>query len=588
MNKNLLILGVVLLNLNSCTNNGHRARIYDDSEFVSSKLAGDYLYKFNNNQDQSNLLDAAEAYLDGGAIDRAEFTLSSIKIDNLTENQLNTYLFLRAKVSIGSKDYDQALENLDSIGQNSKISQNEIEELRDTTYELLNKQQERSLAKILNNLAQDSDSEKWHDIIGLSKEKLTSIYNKNSIQQNNEIAGWVKLALIVKDDADDNLQDKIRIWQQEYPNHPGNKRIKKYTDDDSEKYSLGAKKISLLLPLSGEMHDAGEAIEAGFLSAYYNDKDLNKPEIDVINTEKQESITSIYDEALSHNADIIVGPLGKKNVDNLAHRFVLQKPTIALNYSDKEPKKNNLLQFGLSSSEEAKQVAYRMHKKNYKRVLVLAPDTDWGHKMETAFSSKFTELKGNIVEDKFYTSEMKEISKDIQKILKVDDSKDRKLNLQYQIGKLQFTPRRRQDIDAIFIAAKPQYARQLNSLIKFYYADDVPIYSTSSIFSGENEKKFDRDLDGIIFCDMPWILQENYLDLKDNLEKNQNYKSYYKRLHALGVDSYRISKKLNNLYYVAKLGYNGTSGRLFVNENNQIERQLIWAQINNGTPQIIN
>ncbi|HRE30628.1 MAG TPA: penicillin-binding protein activator, partial [Candidatus Berkiella sp.] len=64
----------------------------------------------------------------------------------------------------------------------------------------------------------------------------------------------------------------------------------------------------------------------------------------------------------------------------------------------------------------------------------------------------------------------------------------------------------RQDVDVIVMAAPPAQARQLKPLFDFYYAEDVPVLATSSIYSGSQNPRSDRDVNGVVFCDMPWLL----------------------------------------------------------------------------------
>src|SRR5690554_7108230 len=70
----------------------------------------------------------------------------------------------------------------------------------------------------------------------------------------------------------------------------------------------------------------------------------------------------------------------------------------------------------------------------------------------------------------------------------------------------EFEPRRRQDADWLFLVALPQQARQIKPTLAFNFASDLPVYSTSHVYSGEPNPSKDRDLNGIVFCDTPWLL----------------------------------------------------------------------------------
>ena len=48
--------------------------------------------------------------------------------------------------------------------------------------------------------------------------------------------------------------------------------------------------------------------------------------------------------------------------------------------------------------------------------------------------------------------------------------------------------------------------RQIRPQLRFFYAGDVPTYMTSDSF--DPDPIANRDIDGVIFPDMPWMLQE--------------------------------------------------------------------------------
>jgi len=51
--------------------------------------------------------------------------------------------------------------------------------------------------------------------------------------------------------------------------------------------------------------------------------------------------------------------------------------------------------------------------------------------------------------------------------------------------KLEFEPRSRADLDFIFVASQPVSARLLRPQLRFQYAGEVPVYSTSDAFATE-------------------------------------------------------------------------------------------------------
>jgi len=144
------------------------------------------------------------------------------------------------------------------------------------------------------------------------------------------------------------------------------------------------------------------------------------------------------------------------------------------------------------------------------------------------------------------------------------------------------TPSRRRDFDVIFMVAYPSKARQIMPLLKYYYAGDVPVYATSMVYAGNTDAMKDRDLNGIIFSDMPWVFTHSM--------SNKNWPeplNSYNRLYALGMDSYALSTQLNQLLLFPSMGVSDKTGVLSLNSSQQIARTLAFGQFKNGLPQLL-
>ena len=92
----------------------------------------------------------------------------------------------------------------------------------------------------------------------------------------------------------------------------------------------------------------------------------------------------------------------------------------------------------------------------------------------------------------------------------------------------------------------------------------------------------DRDLDGVIFCDMPWVF--NHQMGTRNWPDQFNS---YNRLYALGLDSFALSRQLNQLILFPALGVSDNSGVLYLSANQQIARILAFGQFRQGLAQMM-
>src|SRR4029077_4231402 len=92
----------------------------------------------------------------------------------------------------------------------------------------------------------------------------------------------------------------------------------------------------------------------------------------------------------------------------------------------------------------------------------------------------------------------------ITEVLRISDSTARFHRLESILGtKLQFEPRRRNDIEFIFAPAPANLERLLRPQLRFHFAGDIPTYATSDAF--EPDLRANEDLEGLLFPDVPWM-----------------------------------------------------------------------------------
>ena len=147
---------------------------------------------------------------------------------------------------------------------------------------------------------------------------------------------------------------------------------------------------------------------------------------------------------------------------------------------------------------------------------------------------------------------------------------------------MEFTPRRRSDIDFIFLIANPRQGRQIKPTLAFYFAETVPVYALPSIYDGQDNQSENRDLDGIVFTDAPWLLGDSdplKLEVAANLRQAQGS---LQRLRAMGVDSFRLHARLQQMADKKIDVLQGTTGKLTMGDNQRIHRDLQVARFIDG------
>ena len=416
----------------------------------------------------------------------------------------------------------------------------------------------------------------WLCLTKLSQPELDTLVAESP--QNSILRGWVALAEISRKTYHNphKMIEDLESWEIRYPQHPAQALLPKPLSKAEELLFATPKRMALMLPLTGPLSGPGKAIEDGYMAAYQASDVYPKLSIRLYNTDGAD-VDQVYQHALDEGADYIVGPLTKPDVARVA-KLAHPVPTILLN----EPPKisdDMAFQFGLSPTQEARQVALHARRAGYTKVLVIAPAGEWGTEVADAFSKQWTTSHGLVVETWHYAPQT-DLSVGVRQLLHASESAARVRPTKVGADN---SYKRRQDFDVIMLIAYPSIARQIMPLIRYYFASDIPVYATSSIYSGVEDTTKDRDLNGIIFCDMPWVFTHQ-MGAEHHWAEQLNS---YNRLYALGMDSFALSTQLNQLLLFPAIGINNQSGVIYMTKNHKLARILAFGQFRQGKAHIL-
>ncbi|HIF49965.1 MAG TPA: hypothetical protein EYQ42_00265 [Thiotrichaceae bacterium] len=567
-----------------------------------SAAAEEYLSLATKDKQNSAVyrLKAAAAYVEAGQYAEANKILSETDIPENDPIQKLRMRILSARLQLEFGQPGNALNSL------KEISALEIPQSLKTTYhdiyaraylahgDYLKAASERlRLAKLLstpNEITQNNRS-LWNIFEAIPKSELDDL----RINAPEELSSWFALASIYQGYRYQpvKLKNAIDGWIQRYPGHPAYSAIAPKLISQSSALTQRPTNIGLLLPLAGKYKKSSTAIRDGFLAAWYLDKQ-EKSEVKIYDANSL-NIREIYQQAVTDGVDYIVGPLEKEAVNQLADYGELPVQVLALNRQDLKSEQavnKKLIQFGLSPEDEAIQIAEIAMSDGHRLALVVTPNIPWGDRIASAFKQRWIEMGGAILEHSYFESSAKDFGSPIKELLNIDSSEQRGKALRNKLNiKINTVTRRREDADFIFTAAIPGDARQLFPQFRFHRASDLPVYSTSHIFTGIVDKAKDTDLNGVKFIDMPWILDTSrqLSIIQDTLNRNWSQeKSQYRRLYALGIDAYRLIPEIGRLSAEKNIHLNGETGDLSIDSNNIVKRKLRSAQFVDGKPKLLN
>ncbi len=540
-------------------------------------------------------IEAIEKLIENGLLERAQHEIERISVaDSFEHKAILKYLLFNAhiaKVNGQNEAVIQWLENplATEIDATSKLGRDFLL-AKGLAYIALNQPESAilTLVKITEHWPTDTKITLYEDLWGalqnVNDQQLSVIAEDST---SYELRGWIELARAFNSEETSIKKqlDAIDQWRRTWVRHSA-ARLPQPLKDLQSVWQTRPTDIALILPV---LQPAGNAIYEGFLSAYYQELLVSQevPKVSIYDSSNVLSIMELYNQAASGGADLIIGPLKKSFVNELLKKGELPVDTLALNYADSPRSNNNLFQFGLAPQDEIIEVANLAWENGHRTASILMPESGDYQELQEFFEQTWTQ-KGGRIASKVNFQENANYAEIVKRLVAIDGSELRSEKLLNLLPRrnMEFVPRRRNDIDFIFLVADPDAGRQIKPTLAFYFAENIPVYSIPSIYEGNYNPSSNSDLDGITFVDSPWILRPGDIQSRpaDNLRQTSGP---LQRLRAMGVDSFRLYPRLRQFSSGNITLLRGTTGQIFMNENQTFHRQLEAARFVDGVATLI-
>jgi len=341
--------------------------------------------------------------------------------------------------------------------------------------------------------------------------------------------------------------------------------------------------VAVLLPLSGRNGALGAQIREGILAAYFSEPESMRTPLRFYDTARQ-SVAEAFAAAMQGGAVSVIGPLARDEVLAVTtSATVAEAPTvIALNALPAgQTAPPNVRQFALSPEDEARAVARRALAEGRRRAVALVPSGDWGARVLQAFREELDAGGGTLLGAE--TLPGRDLGNAAQSLLRIDSSIARHRRLQSVLDMpLAFQPRRRADVDFIFMPGTAATLRQWRPQLRFQGLGDLPAYATSDAFDG----RVGDELQGLVFPDIDWMIAPQaplVATLRASTQDALADSAQRNRFFALGHDAWMLQVALRS-GRSPSIGapMTGAVGTLFVDDEGRVQRSLRFAQFDDG------
>ncbi|WP_350238381.1 penicillin-binding protein activator [Pectobacterium colocasium] len=489
----------------------------------------------------------------------------------------------------------------------------------------------------------------WLTLTQMSPQESSSLLiNANE----NVLQGWVDLLNNYQDNrtSPDQLKSAIQDWQTRYPHHPAAKTLPTQLNQVLNYQQSSVNSIALLLPLNGQAQVFANAIQQGFNAAkngqiatapvsaptapsadaaqdgqvtpssdgqnaqspapYSNQaaaSPASAPEsqatsaglssslpVKVYDTSSQ-PLANILTQAEQDGASLVIGPLLKNEVDQLANS---QSPLniLALNQPEHVENSPNICYFALSPEDEARDAAKFIHQQGKQQPLVLAPRGALGDRIVSAFAQAWNQQSGTSpLQQRFgNTAELKQAINSGAGL----SLSGQPVNVSQQqapsgttIGGLtipsQVQPTSTSsvsgNIDAVYIIATPDELALIKPMIDMRTTSRArpALYASSRSFQAGLGPDFRLEMEGLQFSDIPLLAGANPALMQ---QVSSQFKNDYSlvRLYAMGMDAWTLASHFGEMRQIPGHQIPGATGMLSSGPDCTINRQLTWQQYRQG------
>ena len=504
-------------------------------------------------------LAASESYIGQGRIDLATPILSAIADDLLNDNDRIRYTRAYATVLISAQDYN---------GATNVLTTRPLESWED--YSLIAQacaglnqhgcaadgwiQASIELGLGASELPADVHDRIWRH--------LSAATSGPEIFSHRYHHAWWALQQAIREAGSITAQRAAwQSWQTRNPSHPATIRP---PDALARLKSYRPPNMAVMLPLSGDLGDAGRAVRDGFIAAYLGEQSAERPSVRFYDTGAQD-IGSVWRTIIAGDHDVAVGPLIKSNVEKFAQVSAAgELPRLSLNYlTNPNDNPSGLLQLGIAIEDEARSLVTQLLLAGHQRVMVLHSEAAWSQRAAAAFTaqwpfpvtaSTFQNIKG--------------LTEAVGAAMLTSESESRKSEIQRLFGEqMEFLPRARKDLDAIVTLTSNVESQALVPALRFHFGDHLPVYATSQ---ASRQGKVEA-LRGFHMTELPLLAEEGFGPLNAAFRIAQ---SNFTELYALGHDAYRVGTWLPLIEAETQISIPGASGFLWLDGKGTFKREL--------------
>lgn len=341
--------------------------------------------------------------------------------------------------------------------------------------------------------------------------------------------------------------------------------------------------IVLLVHDAGPLSSASQLVADGFLASHFQSGRRGKLRLVSVGTTAEE-VLGVVRRLSPSDAALVVGPLAREAVRALWAEPFLPVPVLALNDAGLPPVGH--LSFALPPEQDGSFLGVELLARGVDDVALLFAQEEAAERAAMAFAETFRHGGGRVRAEASLDPHATDHREPIRVALDAALARRRAETLQRALGlRIHVAERHRADLDALVLIARPHLARLVATQVRLFTEGELPLAGTAMLHDGRRSLE-DRDLDGLFFCDAPWMLDlggppPSRAELPSLQENGPE-----QRLFLFGMDAERIARAWLESG-APPTGLQGGSGLLSVGADGRVHRRLECAVFDKSLPSLL-
>jgi uncharacterized protein len=512
-------------------------------------------------------LRAAEALREEGDLTGARRTLADLNPRSLSDEERQRLALLQAELALAGGDPRLALDTLGGPAQRVAPAQRaRFHELRGRALEAQQQPfaaaaEYAALDALLQGPDRADNSARISRLVG-SLDDMALIDGSASLPAGHPLQPYAARALSIRGLA---MPERFR-------------RSTPTDDRGFRPLTRGPRTVALLLPQAGPMRLASASVRDGFMAAHFA-QPMPRPQVRIYDSgENPQQAIDAYRQAVAEGADVVVGPLAREAVSALFEQPQLPVPVVGLNRSS-APVPPGSMSFALAPDEEAAAVAGLLQQRGLRRVVAVVGSDDSAQRALAGFTARHLQGGGELLGTVLIPDSGVDYQPAIRRMLQgagLPTVAPKELSREHHAG-----------FDAVFLALRPTQARLAMPQLRIFGVIDVPTFATSTINAVDDDERLDRDLNGIEFAEVPWVVADlpGLPSRSELVQQLDTARGPAARLFAFGLDAYRLL--VDPGLQQGGMHLDGATGRIEVDAFGEARRVPGFATFRNQRARLI-